>query len=98
MSCFLGTMLGFLVVSLRYPEYLGGNPSPMKAWPLLLAYSFLIAAGIWNEPSQYIYVTVCLMPIGIFQYVVMFQDDSSERCCLFFKPWVHKRKRPGMTA
>ena len=95
---FCGFMLYLLVMSLHYPEYLGGKPELVKAWPIPVAWTFFAIAGVNDTPEKSSeIVTMCIVAILI-QYFVMFQDDSNPCCCcLCLKPWVY-RKRSMPTA
>ena len=100
-ACFIGFcgfMLYLLVMGLRYPEYLGGKPEPVKAWPIPVAWTFFTIAGVYNEPGKSAEIITMSIVVALIQYFVMFQDDSNPCCCcLCLKPWVY-RKRSMPTA
>lgn len=89
-SC--GLMLYFKAVSLHYPEYLGGKPSPIKSWPMLLSYFFYASALIFTEPGSVLSITCFFVALALAHYFLMFRDDSSDSFLLNFKPWVYKKK------
>lgn len=84
---------GFSFISWYDPKYLGGKPSMYKAWPIAVNAAFLAAAGIVKEPENYVDEIITKIIGTTILYLIWFQDDTSERCCLCFKPWVFKKKR-----
>lgn len=88
-------MLYLLVMGLHYPEYLGGKPETIKAWPIPVAWTFFAIATILGEPDKVTeIVTICIAAVFI-QYFAMFQNDSNTGCtccCLCLKPWVYRKR------
>jgi hypothetical protein len=99
--------LSFQSMALGKPEYLKGKPSLLKLSPLFAFALFGALSTIFTEvdtspltgnkfeapPKQYIVIAAI---ISFFvncavMYFMYGMDDESGSCCLFFKPWIHKR-------
>lgn len=92
MVSFFFFQLYFFVMALHYPEYLGGKPETSKSWPMFVAWTCFLCASIYRKPENFLEAIVTGLIVSGAQYFIMFQDDSSDSCCLCFKPWVYKRK------
>ena len=83
---------GFSFISWYDPKYLGGKPSMYKAWPIAVDSAFLAAAGIVEEPENYVDEIIFQVVVITILYLIWFHDGTSERFCLCLKPWVFKKK------
>lgn len=93
MGSFFFLQLYFFVMALQYPEYLGGQPESSKSWPMFVSWTCYLCGSIYRKPENFLDAIVTALIVSGAQYFLMFQDDTSDSCCLCFKPWVYKRKQ-----
>lgn len=88
----------FFFNTLRCPSYLAGKPPKSKFWPFFLGIILNIVALIVASTTTKMSIMDFGKTIGgqLIAYLLLIfiygMDDSSDSCCLCFKPWIYKTK------
>lgn len=88
----------FFFNALRSPSYLAGKPPKSNFWPFFLGIIMNIAGLVVASTTTKMSITDFGMTIAgqLVVYLLLIfiygMDDSSDSCCLCFKPWIYKTK------
>lgn len=90
----------FLIMALIKPDFIGGNPGIVKAWPLLVGnffFSIVNFIRIYRTQGSIVVAIIgsiflYLIHTGI-EFGLYIRDDTvPDACCICFKPWIYVRK------
>ncbi len=93
-------VLIFYLQALIYPAYIGGSPGIVKLWPMMIGYVFILKSyrmifyKISGSAVMSTFICIILYVVLIaINYAFFIRDDTNPgTCCIFFKPWVYRRK------